>query len=153
VRKLGVPGHDELAFRAIATGGTRVLNQQVESLRIPLEWIEAIDAKERRELELRDRVYRGERAPPDLAGARGDRRRRRAGDRLDDAAAVRAVREDDSARVVVAVPVADPDVCAALNSETDEAYTGKVLRLNRLAQARLGGESRLEIVPAPATCS
>jgi predicted phosphoribosyltransferase len=69
VRKLGVPGHDELAFRAIATGGTRVLNQQVESLRIPLEWIEAIDAKERRELELRgDRVYRGERAPPDLAG-------------------------------------------------------------------------------------
>src|ERR1700716_2815194 len=52
VRKLGVPGHEELAFGAIATGGTRVLNQQlVESLDIPHEWIEAIDAKEMRELE------------------------------------------------------------------------------------------------------
>src|ERR1700687_2094232 len=50
VRKLGVPGHEELALGAIATGGTRVLNRQlVESLGIPREWIEAIDAKEMRE--------------------------------------------------------------------------------------------------------
>src|SRR3954470_16703323 len=69
VRKLGVPGHEELAFGAIATGGTRVLNKQiVESLEIPTEWIEAIDAKERRELERRERAYRGDRPPPDLAG-------------------------------------------------------------------------------------
>src|SRR3954469_5281730 len=121
VRKLGVPGHEELAFGAIATGGTRVLNEEVvESLGIPLEWIEAIDAKERRELERQDRAYRGERPPPDLAG--------RTVILVDDGlatgstmvAAVRAVREDDPARVVVAVPVADPDVCAALNAEADE---------------------------------
>src|SRR4051795_3045571 len=69
VRKLGVPGHEELAFGAIATGGTRLLNEEVVgSLGIPLEWIEAIDAKERRELERQDRAYRGERPPPDLAG-------------------------------------------------------------------------------------
>src|SRR3979490_1759181 len=61
VRKLGVPGHEELAFGAIATGGTRVLNQQlVESLDIPHEWIEAIDAKEMRELERQERAYRGD---------------------------------------------------------------------------------------------
>src|SRR3954452_10344578 len=69
VRKLGVPGHEEMAFGAIATGGTRVLNKQlIESLDMPPEWIEAIDAKERRELERRERVYRADRPPPDLAG-------------------------------------------------------------------------------------
>jgi predicted phosphoribosyltransferase len=69
VRKLGVPGHEELALGAIATGGMRVLNKQlIESLGIPAEWIEGIDAKERRELERRERVYRADRPPPDLAG-------------------------------------------------------------------------------------
>src|SRR5436853_5314559 len=59
VRKLGVPGHEELALGAIATGGMRVLNKQlIESLGIPAQWIEGIDAKERRELERRERVYR-----------------------------------------------------------------------------------------------
>lgn len=66
---LGLPGHEELAFGAIATGGMRVLNKQiVDSLAIPTEWIEAIDAKERRELERRERAYRGDRPPPDLGG-------------------------------------------------------------------------------------
>src|SRR5258708_8885185 len=52
VRKLGVPGHEEFALGAIAMGGTRVLNKElIESLNIPVEWIEAVDAKERRELE------------------------------------------------------------------------------------------------------
>ncbi|HEX8156234.1 MAG TPA: phosphoribosyltransferase family protein, partial [Solirubrobacteraceae bacterium] len=61
VRKLGVPGHEEFAFGAIATGGTRVLNEEViEQLGLAPERIEAIDAKERRELERRERVYRGE---------------------------------------------------------------------------------------------
>src|SRR3954469_15245337 len=56
VRKLGLPGHEETAFGAIATGGTRVLNRQLlDRLELPAEWIEAIDAKERRELERRER--------------------------------------------------------------------------------------------------
>src|SRR4051795_5395194 len=59
VRKLGVPGHEELAFGAIASGGIRVLNEPlVEALDLPAEWIEAIDATERRELERRERAYR-----------------------------------------------------------------------------------------------
>src|SRR3954469_12026711 len=121
VRKLGVPGHEELAFGAIATGGTRVLNEEVvESLGIPLEWIEAIDAKERRELERQDRAYRGERPPPDLAG--------RTVILVDDglatgatmSAAVRAVRQEGAERIVVAVPVADPEVCDVLRGEADD---------------------------------
>ena len=69
VRKLGVPGHEELALGAIATGGLRVLNRQVvDSLEIPPEWIEAIAAKELRELERRERAYRGDRQPPELTG-------------------------------------------------------------------------------------
>jgi erythromycin esterase-like protein/predicted phosphoribosyltransferase len=121
VRKLGVPGHEELALGAIATGGTRVLNKQlIESLDIPPEWIEAIDAKERRELERRERAYRGERPPPDVAG--------KTVILVDDGlatgstmlAAVHAIRADDPARVVVAVPVADPEVCAGLRSVADE---------------------------------
>jgi predicted phosphoribosyltransferase len=121
VRKLGVPGYEELAFGAIATGGMRVLDKPVlERLRIPTEWIEAIDAKEGRELERRERLYRGERPPPDLAG--------RTMILVDDGlatgttmlAAVRAVKLDDPARVVVAVPVADPEGCRALEAEADE---------------------------------
>ena len=121
VRKLGVPGYEELAFGAIATGGMRVLNKPVlENLAMPSEWIEAIDAKERRELERRERLYRGERPPPDLAG--------RTVILVDDGlatgatmlAAVRAVKLDDPASVVVAVPVADPEVCRSLEPEADE---------------------------------
>jgi erythromycin esterase-like protein/predicted phosphoribosyltransferase len=121
VRKLGVPGHEEMAMGAIATGGTRVLNKQlIESLDIPPEWIEAIDAKERRELERRDRLYRGDRPPPDIAGntvivvddglATGSTM----------VAAVHAIRQDDPAKIVVAVPVADPDVCEGLRKLADE---------------------------------
>jgi putative phosphoribosyl transferase len=69
VRKLGVPGQEELALGAIASGGTRVLNRQVvESLAIPPEWIEAVDAKEMRELERREHTYRGDLPPPEVAG-------------------------------------------------------------------------------------
>jgi erythromycin esterase-like protein/predicted phosphoribosyltransferase len=121
VRKLGVPGQEELALGAIASGGTRVLNRQVvESLAIPAEWIEAVDAKEMRELERREHAYRDDRPPPEVTG--------RTVILVDDGlatgstmwAAVRAVRQEGAARVVVAVPVADPDVCNALRSEADE---------------------------------
>jgi erythromycin esterase-like protein/predicted phosphoribosyltransferase len=121
VRKLGVPGHEELALGAIATGGVRVLNKElIERLDLPAEWVEAIDAKERRELSRRERAYRGDRPPPDLAG--------RVVILVDDGlatgstmlAAVHAVRQDDPAKVVVAVPVAAPEVCAALQSVADE---------------------------------
>jgi predicted phosphoribosyltransferase len=121
VRKLGVPGREELAFGAIASGGVRVLNKQlIESLEIPSDWIEAIDAKERRELDRREHAYRADRLPPDRAGktviivddglATGSTM----------SAAVHAIREDDPPRVVVAVPVADPDVCASLRTAADE---------------------------------
>jgi erythromycin esterase-like protein/predicted phosphoribosyltransferase len=121
VRKLGLPGHEELAFGAIATGGVRVLNKElIERLGLPPEWVEAIDAKERRELERRERAYRGERPPPDLAG--------RTVILVDDGlatgstmlAAVQAARQDDPAKVVVAVPVAAPEVCETLRQVADE---------------------------------
>ncbi|MEA2225425.1 MAG: putative phosphoribosyl transferase [Solirubrobacteraceae bacterium] len=121
VRKLGVPGHEELALGAIATGGTRVLNKQViESLDIPPQSIEAMDAKERRELERRELAYRAGRPPPDLAG--------KTAILVDDGlatgstmlAAIHAARQGDPARVVVAVPVADLGVCEQLRAVADE---------------------------------
>jgi erythromycin esterase-like protein/predicted phosphoribosyltransferase len=120
VRKLGVPGHEELAMGAIASGGGRVVNTRlVEALGIPAERVEAVEAQERSELARRERDYRGERQPPGLAG--------RTVILVDDGlatgatmfAAVRAVRQEQPARVVVAVPVARQDVCAALRREAD----------------------------------
>jgi predicted phosphoribosyltransferase len=122
VRKLGVPGHEELALGAIASGGTRVLNKLLaDKLALPAEWIEAIDARERRELERRERAYRGDRPPPDVAG--------RTVILVDDGlatgstmlAAVSALRAREPERIVVAVPVADPEVCASVGREADEA--------------------------------
>src|SRR5215216_6624051 len=66
VRKLGVPGHEELAMGAIATGGVRVLNRDVvEELGIPEDAVDAVTQAELRELERRERAYRGGRPPPD----------------------------------------------------------------------------------------
>jgi len=65
VRKLGVPGHEELAMGAVATGGVRVLNDEIISdLHIPDYLIDAVAAQEQRELERRERLYRGARPPP-----------------------------------------------------------------------------------------
>jgi len=85
VRKLGVPGQEELAMGAIATGGVRVLNEDVvRYLGIPAEVIDAVAAGEERELERRQRLYRGNRPPPDVRARTvilvddGEGRRRRA---------------------------------------------------------------------------
>ena len=121
VRKLGVPGDEELALGAIAAGGVLVLNDRVVSgLHLSDEAIADVAAVELAELRRREQAYRGERPPADVAGctvivvddglATGATMR----------AAVRAVRMRAPARVVVAVPVAAPETCAALGPEVDE---------------------------------
>ncbi len=121
VRKLGVPGHEELAMGAIASGGVRVLNQEiVRALRIPDEVIEAVAAQEQQELARRERLYRGDRPPPDV--------RERTVILVDDGlatgatmhAAVQALRQQQPARIVVAVPIAAPETCAELSGEVDD---------------------------------
>jgi predicted phosphoribosyltransferase len=121
VRKLGVPGHEELAMGAVATGGVRVLNDQVvRALRIPDSVINAVAAWELEELARRERLYRGDRPPPDVRG--------KTVILVDDGlatgatmlAAVKALREQHPERIVVAVPVASPDTCELLREEVDE---------------------------------
>lgn len=112
VRKLGVPGHEELALGAIATGGVRVLNDEVvHYLHIRPQLIDAIAARELKELRRREVAYRGSRPEPDVKGkivilvddglATGSTIR----------AAVQALRQQQPARLVVAVPVAAPQTC------------------------------------------
>jgi putative phosphoribosyl transferase len=121
VRKLGVPGQEELAMGAIATGGVRVVNEDVvRHLRISDEVIEVVAAAEERELRRRERAYRDERPAPDVEGqtvilvddglATGSTMR----------AAVRALQKLLPAKVVVAVPVASQQTCDELKREVDE---------------------------------
>jgi putative phosphoribosyl transferase len=121
VRKLGVPGHEELAMGAIASGGVRVLNDDVvNQLRIPDEVIDAVAAKEGRKLERRERLYRGGCPAPTVHGrtviliddglATGSTMR---------AAAV-ALRKRQPTRLVVAVPVAAEASCDQFRGEVDE---------------------------------
>lgn len=124
VRKLGVPGHEELAMGAIASGGVRVLNEDlVVELGIPSQVVDAIAAREQEELRRRERSYRGERPSPSLEG--------RTVVLVDDGlatgatmrAGAQAVRQLRPAAVVVAVPVAPPDAVDALRREVDEVVT------------------------------
>lgn len=121
VRKLGVPGEEELAMGAVATGGVRALNEElVSALGIPDDVLDAATARERREVERRERAWRGDRPPVDPAGcvailvddglATGSTMR----------AAASAVRARGPARLVVAVPVASPETAANLAREVDE---------------------------------
>ena len=121
VRKLGVPGHEELALGAIASGGVRVLNDDlIEALRIPPELVEAVAAREERELARRERVYREGRPPVEL--------RDRTVVLVDDGlatgatmrAAVQALRQRGAARIVVAVPTAARATCEALRAIADD---------------------------------
>jgi putative phosphoribosyl transferase len=121
VRKLGVPGYEELAMGAIASGGVRVLNDDVvRALGIPEEEIEAVVALEQQELDRRARDYRDDRPPPDVRG--------KTVILIDDGlatgatmkAAVAALRQLRPNRIVVAVPVAAADTCRELGAEVDE---------------------------------
>jgi predicted phosphoribosyltransferase len=120
VRKLGAPGHEELAMGAIASGGVRVLNEAVvRSMRVSAEEIEAVARAEEEELRRQERVYRGERPPPDVSG--------RTVILVDDGlatgstmhAAVVALRQNGPRELVIAVPTAPPETCAELEAEAD----------------------------------
>jgi putative phosphoribosyl transferase len=121
VRKLGVPGHEEFAMGAVASGGVRVLNRDViGALQIPEAVVEQLIAREERELERRERAYRGDRPAPDLRG--------KTVILVDDGlatgstmlAAVTALRQRQRVQVVVAVPVGSPETCDALSPHVDE---------------------------------
>jgi len=121
VRKLGVPGYEELAMGAVATGGVRVLNDEiVRALRIPDYVIDAVAAWEQQELARRERVYRGDRPEPKVQG--------RTAMLVDDGlatgatmlAAIKALRQQQPARIVVAVPTAAPETCEEMRAEADD---------------------------------
>jgi predicted phosphoribosyltransferase len=121
VRKLGVPGQEELAMGAIATGGVRILNEEVvRLLQIPEEVIDAASEAAWRELGRRERAYRDDRPLPAV--------RDRTVILIDDGlatgstmrAAVAALRRQGPAHVVVAVPVAAPSTCEELRDEVDD---------------------------------
>jgi predicted phosphoribosyltransferase len=121
VRKLGVPGSEELAMGAVATGGVRVLNDQlVNRLGIPDHLIDAVAVREGQELARRERLYRGGRPPLDV--------RDRTVILVDDGlatgatmhAAIAALRQLHPARIVVAVPTASPETCEEMRAEVDD---------------------------------
>ncbi len=121
VRKLGIPGYEELAMGAIASGGIRVVNENVvKHLPQAEKLLEIAAQKETAEIERREREYRDDRPPRDLRGctvilvddglATGSTMR----------AAVLALRQRDVAKIVVAVPVGSPETCAEFEQEVDE---------------------------------
>ncbi|MFP4143572.1 MAG: phosphoribosyltransferase [Phycisphaeraceae bacterium] len=120
VRKLGVPGQPELAMGAIASGGARVLNEEViRRLGIADQAIETVAEHEQRELQRRAEAYRGDRPEPDVAG--------RAVVLVDDglatgstmAAAVAALEQREAGRITVAVPVGSREAGAMLEARVD----------------------------------
>jgi putative phosphoribosyl transferase len=121
VRKLGVPGHEELAMGAIASGGVMVMNEDVVGpLRIGEATIESVAAAEERELARRDEAYRGVRPPPDVRGktvilvddglATGSTMR----------VAIKALRAQQPERIIAAVPTGAPAVCREIGEEADD---------------------------------
>ncbi len=126
VRKLGVPGHEELALGAIASGGARVLNHEVLDLvHVPPDAIERITERERIELHRREHAYRGNRPPVELRGrtvivvddglATGSTMR----------AAVLALRAHHPRRIIVAVPVAARETCELFARSVDEVVCAR----------------------------
>jgi predicted phosphoribosyltransferase len=126
VRKLGLPGREELAMGAIATGGGVLLNDEVvQALGVPEEVIEAVAAAERRELQRREQLYRDRRPTPDVRGktvilvddglATGTSMR----------AALRALGRQGPGRLIVAVPVGAAETCEELHGEADEVVCAR----------------------------
>jgi putative phosphoribosyl transferase len=121
VRKLGVPGHEELAIGAIATGGIQVLNEEIIfTLGIDRKLINMVSQRELSELKRREHSYRGDRPAPEVR----DRNVILVDDGLATGASMRAavagLRTKRPARIVVAVPIAAPETCEAFASEVDE---------------------------------
>ena len=121
VRILGVPGHEEFAMGAIAAGGVRVVNEEIVNyLRIPEEVIDIVAAREQRELERRERAYRGDRPQPDVK----DRVVILIDDGLATGSTMRAaaasLRAQKPRWIVVAVPVSSPETCDEFRNEVDE---------------------------------
>ena len=121
VRKLGVPGHEELAMGAIASGDVRLVNHDVvDALGIPANVIDQVAVREQLELERREQLYRGSRPLAALSNktvllvddglATGSTMR----------AAVTAVRAQHPAKIIVAVPVGAPSTCSELRNDADE---------------------------------
>ncbi len=121
VRKLGMPGHEEYAIGAIASGGVRIINEEaITAFGVTDGEIEAVTAAESIELERRERRYRDGRPAPRIAGrtvilvddglATGSTMR----------AAVEALREEGPARLVVAVPTAAPETCQEIGRLVDD---------------------------------
>jgi len=124
VRKLGVPGHEELAMGAIAEGGISVLNLElIRSLSISNALVEQVSDREQTELARRARIFRGERLPPRVTGQTVIL--------IDDGlatgasmeAAILALRNQEAARIVVAVPVGARETCARLSRVADEVVS------------------------------
>jgi putative phosphoribosyl transferase len=126
VRKLGFPGHEELAMGAIASGDVRVINDElVRSAELPEETIAAVAADEQRELERQERELRDGAPPPEVEGrtvvlvddglATGSTMR----------AAIAALREKGAAAIVVGVPTASPEACASLRQDADEVVCAR----------------------------
>jgi predicted phosphoribosyltransferase len=120
VRKLGVPGYEEFAMGAIATGNVRVLNEKlVKDLGIRDEWIQQVAAREQRELERRETLYRGASPPLNVSGrtvilvddglATGSTMR----------AAVKALKNLGPTRIIVAAPVAASETCESFKANVD----------------------------------
>ena len=142
VRKLGVPGSEELAMGAIATGGVRILNPEIiRSFDVPDSVIQRVSSQEERELERRERVYRGDRPPLDAGGrvvivvddglATGSSMR----------AATIAIRRLQPASIVVAVPVAAPETCSELKWKWMRSF----VPARRIRSTPWGGGTRISI--------
>jgi putative phosphoribosyl transferase len=125
VRKLGVPGYEELAMGAIASGGVRVLNDEVlQRLNLPASVVDAVTREEQAEVARCEKAFRGSREPLAIAGrtiilvddglATGATMR----------AAVRALRQQNPAGIIVAVPIGSRDTCDHFRHEVDELVCG-----------------------------
>jgi putative phosphoribosyl transferase len=121
VRKLGLPGREELAMGAIASGGVRVLNEDIiRVLNVPQEVINIVSRHELQELQRREKRYRGDRPPLEVR----DRQVILIDDGLATGASMRAavvgMRAQHPARIIIAVPAASPELCDAFQFEVDE---------------------------------